>query len=132
MIGTQSALNSSTGYLAAAVGGAEPQELMKLGLDRACNLLLQAEEAVAAGDRTVKIEALNSAFAIVEFLLGLSGSERGPLSGRLAQVYQYAMVAVLRGNADDDAASIAAARIALEDLSALWRQMFPDLLASAE
>jgi flagellar biosynthetic protein FliS len=132
MIGMQAALNSPSGYLAAAVSGAEPQELMKLGLDRARNLLLQAEEAVAAGDRAAKIESLNSAFAIVEFLLGLSGSEPGPLSERLAPVYQYAMVALLKGNADDDAVSIAAGRIALEDLSAAWRQMFPDSLASAE
>ncbi len=131
MLGAQNALSGTAAYMAIAGVSAEPQDLMKMGLDRARTFLLQAEAAIAAGDRAAKIEAVNSAFAIVEFLLGLSGSAPGTLSDCLARVYHYAMVELLKGNAADDAAAIAAGRNALEELSATWRQLFPDALASS-
>jgi flagellar biosynthetic protein FliS len=128
MIGAQQALNGPAGYTAIAGIGAEPQDLMKMGLDGARSFLLQAEEAIAAGDQTAKIQALNSALAIVEFLLGLSGNEPGSLSECLAKVYHYAMVAILKGNASDDPVSVAAGRSALEELAVTWRRIFPDML----
>ncbi|HEX3860987.1 MAG TPA: flagellar protein FliS [Stellaceae bacterium] len=129
MMGVQPALSGPAAYSAIAGVGAEPQDLMKMGLDRARSFLLQAEAAIAAGDRMTKASALNSAATIVEFLLGVSGSEPGSLSECLAKVYHYAMVAILKGNATDDPISVAAGRNALEELAATWRRIFPDALA---
>ncbi|HJU19443.1 MAG TPA: flagellar protein FliS [Stellaceae bacterium] len=108
---------------------AEPAEFMKMALDAARTFLLQAEAAIAAKDRPKKAKALDSAAKIIEFMLGLSGIERGPLSECLASVYHYALAAVLKGNAWDDSEAVAAGRIALEDLVAVWRKVFPDALA---
>ena len=129
MIGNYSGLNRSAAYSAVAGTGADPQDLMKIGLDRARAFLLEAEEAIETGDRLAKAKALGSASSIVEFLLGVSGSEPGPLSGSLAKVYHYAMLAILKGNAGDDATAVAAARSSIEDLAATWRRIFPDAIA---
>ncbi|MGH7038657.1 MAG: flagellar protein FliS [Stellaceae bacterium] len=109
--------------------GAEPAEFMKMALDAARTFLLQAEAAIAEKNRPKKIKALDSAAKVVEFMLGLSGIERGPLSECLAGVYQYALAAILKGNAWDDREAVAAGRVALEELAALWRKVFPDALA---
>ena len=66
--------------------------------------------AIASQDRVEKAQALGSAGKIVEFMLGLSGAEPGPFSECLASVYQYALAAILKGNAGDDSEAIAAAR----------------------
>ena len=80
--------NSLAAYRAVAGTGAEPEEFMKMALDAARTFLLQAENAIAAGDQAKKAKALSSAGKVVEFMLGLSGAEPGPLSGCLASVYQ--------------------------------------------
>jgi flagellar biosynthetic protein FliS len=130
MIGMQQALSGPSAYTAIAGVGAEPQDLMKMGLDGARAFLLEAEAAIEAGDRPAKAKALSSASDIVEFLLGLSGSEPGSLSECLAKVYHYAMVAILKGNAADDPESVAAGRNALEDLAVTWRRIFPDIVST--
>jgi flagellin-specific chaperone FliS len=109
--------------------GAEPAEFMKMALDAARTLLLQAEAAIADKDRPSKAKALDSAAKLVEFMLGLSGIERGPLSECLASVYHYVLAAILKGNAWDDGEAVTAGRVALEDLAAVWRKVFPDRLA---
>lgn len=106
--------------------GAKPEEFMKMALDAARALLLRAEAAIKAGDRPQKAKALSSAGKIVEFMLGLSGTERGELSDCLASVYQYVLATILQGNAKDDIEAVAAGRIALEQLAATWRRVFPD------
>ena len=106
--------------------GAAPEDLLKMGLDAARNLLLRAEAAIDMGDTVTKARALGTAGNIVEFLLGLSGSAPGTLSDRLAKVYQYALGAILKANAGDDAEAAGAARVALEGLVAEWRAIFPD------
>ena len=126
MIGAYAGAARSAAYTAVAAVTAEPQDLMKMGLDRARSFLLDAEEAIETGDRLLKAQALSSASAIVEFLLGLSGSQPGTLSGCLAKVYHYAMVSILKGNANDDPAAVAAARDALDELAGTWRRIFPD------
>lgn len=126
MIGAHTATMWSAAYNAVAGIGAEPQDLMKMGLDRARSFLLGAEMAIEAEDRVAKAKALSSASSIVEFLLGLSGSEPGELSDRLAKIYHFAMMEILKGNAGDDQAAVAAARIALDELAATWRGIFPD------
>lgn len=113
-------------YRAVAGIDAEPEEFMKMAMDAARIFLLQAETAIAAGDRPAKAKALSSAAKVLEFVLGLSGTERGPLSGRLAGVYQYVLAAILKGNAWDDREAVAAGRLAVEQLAAVWRKMFPD------
>jgi flagellar biosynthetic protein FliS len=130
MIGMQQSLSGPSAYTAIAGVGAEPQDLMKMGLDGARAFLLEAEAAIEAGDRPAKAKALSSASDIVEFLLGLSGSEPGSLSECLAKVYHYAMVAILKGNAADDPESVAAGRNALEDLAVTWRRIFPDIIST--
>jgi flagellar protein FliS len=110
--------------------GAEPEAFMKMALDAARILLLRAEAAIKAGDRPEKAKALSSAGKIVEFMLGLSGVERGELSDCLASVYQYVLATILKGNAGDDLEAVAAGRIALEQLAAIWRKVFPDAIAS--
>ena len=109
--------------------GAEPEQFMKMAMDATRVFLLQAEIRIAAGDRIGKARALSSAGRIIEFMLGLSGSEHGVLSDRLAQVYQYILHAILRGNVANDVEALAAGRLAAEELSALWRRRFPDALA---
>jgi flagellar biosynthetic protein FliS len=126
MIGTHAATSRSAAYNAVAGAGAEPQDLMKMGLDSARSFLLGAEMAIEAEDRVAKAKALSSASSIVEFLLGLSGSQPGTLSDSLARVYHYAMLEILKGNAGDDQVAVAAARIALDELAATWRGIFPD------
>jgi flagellar biosynthetic protein FliS len=106
--------------------GAEPEALMKMAMDAARALLQQAEAAMAAGDRPAKAKALSSAARVIEFMLGLSGAERGALSDRLAGVYQYTLAAILKANAFDDKEAVAAGRLTVEQLAAIWRRIFPD------
>lgn len=122
-------LNSFAAYRTIEGIGAEPAEFMKMALDAARTFLLQAEAAIAERDRPKKAKALDSAAKVIEFMLGLSGVERGPLSECLAGVYQYVLAAILKGNAWDDREAVAAGRVALEELAALWRKVFPDALA---
>jgi flagellin-specific chaperone FliS len=112
--------------------GAAPEDYMKMALDSTRNLLLRAEAAIGASDRPEKAQALSSAASIVEFLLGLSGSEPGELSECLVSVYQYVLAAILKGNAWDDAEAVVAARVALDELAATWRTIFPDTIGCEE
>jgi flagellar biosynthetic protein FliS len=107
--------------------GASPEDFMKMALDASRNLLIRAEAAIDAADQVGKARALGAAGSIVEFMLGLSGSAAGELSQRLASVYQYALAAILKGNAGDDKEAIGAARVALDELAATWRTIFPDM-----
>ena len=115
-------------YRAVEGMGAEPEAFMKMALDAARMLLLRAEAAIRAGERAEKAKALSSAGKIVEFMLGLTGIERGELSDCLASVYQYVLATILKGNAGDDLEAIAAGRLALEQLAAIWRKVFPDAI----
>ena len=54
------------------------------------------------------------------------GSAPGALSECLASVYQYVLAAILKGNAGNDTEAVGAARLALDELAATWRTMFPD------
>jgi flagellin-specific chaperone FliS len=126
--------NEGQGALAAyrtvAGIGAAPEEFMKMAMDAMQTFLRQAEFAIASGDRPQKAKALGSAGRLVEFMLGLSGSEPGQLSDCLAEVYRFVLAATLRGNAADDAEAVAAARLAIEQLAGVWRRAFPDGPAS--
>jgi flagellar biosynthetic protein FliS len=119
-------LSGSAAYRVVAGIDAEPKEFMKMAMDAARVFLLQAETAIATGDRPAKAKALSSAAKIIEFMLGLSGTERGPLSDRLVSVYQYVLAAILKANAWDDGEVVAAGRLTVEQLAVLWRKMFPD------
>lgn len=118
-------------YRTVAGTSAEPEEFMKMALDAARTFLLQADAAIAAGDRQKKAKALSSAAKVVEFMLGLSGFERGPLSDCLASIYQYVLAAILKANAWDDREAVTAGRAALDELAAVWRRVFPDAAADA-
>lgn len=122
------AIDGLAAYRGVAGAGAEPEEFMKMALDAARTFLLQAEAAIVEGDRTKKGKALSSAGKVVEFMLGLSGADHGPLSDCLASVYQYVLAAILKGNAWDDREAVVAGRVALDDLAAVWRRVFPDAL----
>ncbi|MGC2200965.1 MAG: flagellar protein FliS [Stellaceae bacterium] len=123
-------LSGPAAYRAIQGIGAAPEELMKMAVDSARGFLLRAEAAIAAGDQASKAKALNSAAKIVEFVLGLSGTEPGPLSDSLARVYHYVLAAILKGNVWDDAEAVAAGRIAMEQLAMVWRRAFPDASGS--
>ncbi len=114
-------------YRAIAGVGAAPEEFMKMATEAVRAFCLQAEAAIVARDKPTKAKALSSAAKVVEFMLGLSGSASGALSDCLAQVYRYILAAILRGNADDDAEAVAAGRVAIEQLAAVWRRAFPDI-----
>jgi flagellar biosynthetic protein FliS len=128
MDGTAVILNGFAAYRAVEGIGAEPEEFMKIAMDAIRVFLLQAENSMLAGDRMAKARALNSAAKVVEFMLGISGTENGRLSGCLAQVYQYILEAILKGNAANDAEAVAAGRLVVEQLAAVWRKVFPDAL----
>jgi len=113
-------------YRAVAGIGAAPEDFMKMALDATQAFLLQAEGSIAAADRPAKARALGSAGKLIEFLLGLSGSEPGRLSECLAPVYRFVLAAILRGNAVDDAEAVAAGRVVIEQLGTAWRRAFPD------
>jgi flagellin-specific chaperone FliS len=119
-------LTGLAAYRAVAGIDAEPEEFMKMAIESLRTFLLQAEAAIIGRDRPAKAKALNSAARLVEFLLGLTGTEPGPLSNCLAEVYRYVLAAVLRGNAADDVEAVAAGRVAVEQLAAVWRAAFPD------
>jgi flagellar biosynthetic protein FliS len=131
MLGLQPPAAGAAAYNMVGGMGAAPQDLMKMGLDRACALLRESEAAIARGDRLAKARSLMGAHEIVEFLLGISGAEPGSLSECLGKVYRYALVAMLKGNATDDPVAIEAGRTALEELAAAWRRIFPDALSWA-
>lgn len=126
MIGRQQSRGAANAYRAVDGIGAASQDYIKLGLDATRNLLLRAETAIDAGERVEKAKALASAAKIVEFMLGLTGTSPGALSDCLASVYQYVLAAILKGNAGDDKEAIGAARVALGELAATWRTIFPD------
>jgi flagellar biosynthetic protein FliS len=119
-------LSGLAAYRTVAGTGAEPEEFMKMALDAARMSLLQAETAIAEQDQPRKAQALATAGRIIEFLLGLSGVEVGPLSECLAGVYRFILAAILQGNAWDDREAVAAGRTALDELAGVWRKMFPD------
>jgi flagellar biosynthetic protein FliS len=123
-------LNALAAYRAVEGWGAEPEEFMKMAMEALRVFLVQAEAAMHEENRAAKAKALNSAAKLVEFLLGLTGSEAGPLSSCLAEVYRYVMAAILKGNALDDAEAVIAGRIAIEQLAVIWRRAFPDTFAS--
>jgi flagellar secretion chaperone FliS len=132
MIGTRQPLGAASAYRAVEGIGAKPEDFMKMALDATRNLLLRAESAIAAQDRVEKAQALSSAGSVVEFMLGLSGSAPGALSECMASVYQYVLAAILKGNAGDDTEAVGAARVALEELAATWRTIFPDTIGWEE
>jgi flagellar secretion chaperone FliS len=107
---------------------AEPAQFMKMAMDATRAFMLEAENDISAGDRAAKARALSSAAKVIEFMLGLSGAGFGPLSDRLASVYQYILDAILKGNASSDAEAVAAGRLAVEELAAVWRKIFSDAL----
>ena len=126
MNGSRQAGGAASAYRAVEGIGAEPEDFMKMALDAARLQLLRAEAAIDANRRTEKAQALSSAASIVEFMLGLSGSAPGTLSECLVSVYQYVLAAILKGNAGDDREAVGAARVALDELAATWRKIFPD------
>jgi flagellar protein FliS len=126
MIGARQNGYAAGAYRAVEGIDAAPEEFMKMALDAARTMLLRAEAAIAAEDRVTKAQALSSAGSVVEFMLGLSGFAPGTLSECLASVYQYVLAAILKGNAGDDMEAVGAARVALEELAATWRKIFPD------
>jgi flagellar protein FliS len=126
MIGMRQPGGAASAYRAIDGISAAPEDYMKMAIDATRNLLLRAEAAIAANDRAEKAQALGSAGNVVEFMLGLSGSAPGPLSEALASVYQYVLAAILKGNAGDDGEAVGAARVALDELAATWRSIFPD------
>ncbi|HXO03056.1 MAG TPA: flagellar protein FliS [Stellaceae bacterium] len=132
MIGARQNGGVAGAYRAVEGIGAPPEDFMKMALDATRNLLLRAEAAITANERVEKAQALSSAGSVVEFLLGLSGSAPGALSECLASVYQYVLAAILKGNAGDDMEAVAAARVALDELAATWRTIFPDTIVWEE
>jgi len=126
MIGMRQRGGAANAYRAIDGISAAPEDYMKMALDAARTMLLRAEAAIAANDRSEKAQALGSAGSLVEFMLGLSGSAPGALSESLASVYQYVLAAILKGNARDDGEAVGAARVALDELAATWRSIFPD------
>jgi len=108
--------------------GAQPESFMKMALDAARSMLQRAETAIADHDKVGKAKALGSAANVVEFMLGLSGFAPGELSECLSSVYKYVLAAILKGNAGDDKEAVTAARVALDELAATWRAMFPDMI----
>ncbi|HEV2189798.1 MAG TPA: flagellar protein FliS [Stellaceae bacterium] len=126
MNGSRQGRGAASAYRAVEGIGAEPEDFMKMALDAARLQLLRAETAIDANQRAEKAQALSSAGSIVEFMLGLSGSAPGSLSECLVSVYQYVLAAILKGNAGDDKEAISAARVALDELAATWRKIFPD------
>jgi flagellar biosynthetic protein FliS len=130
MQGARQSLTGPAAYRAVEGIGAKPEELMKMAMDALQMFFAQAEAAIAVGNRTAKGKALNSAAQLIEFVLGLTGSEPGPLSSGLAEVYRYVLGAIVRANAWDDAEAIVAGRVVIEQLAAIWRRAFPDALGS--
>jgi len=126
MNGSRQSGSVADAYRAIEGIGAAPEDFMKMGLDATRNYLLRAEAAIAAEDRVEKALALAKAGSLVEFMLGLTGTAPAALSGCLASVYQYALAAILKANAWDDQEAVGAARIALDELAATWRTIFPD------
>lgn len=126
MNGSRQGRDVASAYRAIEGIGAEPEDFMKMALDAARLQLLRAEAAIDANQRAEKAQALSSAGSIVEFMLGLSGSAPGSLSECLVSVYQYVLAAILKGNAGDDKEAVGAARVALDELAATWRKIFPD------
>src|ERR1700751_2051980 len=116
MNATRQSMTGLAAYRAVAGADAEPEEFMKMAIDSLRTFLLEAESAIIDGDRPAKAKALNSAAKLVEFILGLTGTDPGPLSLGLADVYRYILAAILRGNAADDVESVAAGRVAIEQL----------------
>ena len=126
MNGSRQGRGVASAYRAIEGIGAEPEDFMKMALDAARLQLLRAEAAIDANQRAEKAQSLSSAGSIVEFMLGLSGSAPGSLSECLVSVYQYVLAAILKGNAGDDKEAVGAARVALDELAATWRKIFPD------
>ena len=47
-------------------------------------------------------------------------------------MYQYVLAAILKGNAGDDTEAVGAARVAIDELAATWRTIFPDAIGWEE
>jgi flagellin-specific chaperone FliS len=104
--------------------GAKPEEFMSMALDTLRLMMMRAEAAIKAGDKVARAQALSSAGRIAEFMLGLTGSDRGTLSDRLARIYKFLLAAIAKGNAANDATAVAAGRFAVEHIDKTWRGIF--------
>lgn len=128
---------SYAAYRSVSALGASPQEFMTMALDSLRVLLRRAEAAIEAQAWVEKAEALSSAGKLVEFLIGLSGVERGELSDRLASIYKFVMTSILKANAQNDAHVLADGRQAIEHVATIWGSIFagveqPALVRPAE
>ncbi len=128
MAGADRSNGALAAYRTVAAIDAAPEQLMRMAMEGTLRLLAEAEAAIASGDRPRKACALSAAARIIEFMLGLSGSEPGPFSERLALLYRFALAAILNGNAADDVEAVAAARFAIGEIGRAWRRPFPDPL----
>ncbi|MGH6982202.1 MAG: flagellar export chaperone FliS [Stellaceae bacterium] len=124
MDGARRNSESYAAYRSVAGLGASPQEFMSMALDSLRALLRRADAAIREQEWVEKADALNSAGKLVEFLIGLSGIERGELSDRLASIYQFVMTAIMRANAQNDLGALADGSQAVEHVATIWRDIF--------
>jgi flagellar protein FliS len=111
-----------TRYLAETVATASPGQLLVMLYDRLVVDLIQAEDALRAGDRATGSERLMHAQDIVSELRGSLDVTVWEGAAGLAQLYGYLFSQLIRANVRADADLAAECRALVEPLRDAWRE----------
>jgi flagellar protein FliS len=109
-------------YLQDSINTASPAKLLLMLYDRMILDLMQAEEALQAGDREQANEKLNHAQEIVIELRVSLDIEAWSGAAGLANLYGYLLTELIGANVARDADRVATCRALVEPLRDAWRE----------
>ncbi len=109
-------------YVSDSVGTASPARLVVMLYDRLVLDLMQAEEALKAGDRTVASGRLQHAQEILIELRTTLRTDVWEAAAGLAGLYTFVINELIAANVHADGERTAACRALLEPLRDAWRE----------
>jgi flagellar protein FliS len=118
-------------YLSDAVATASPGKLLVMLYDRLVLDLVQAEEALNAGDRTAAGAPLLHAQEIILELRSTLKLDVWDGAPGLANLYGYLLTELISGNVKGDVAKVRASRELIEPLRDAWREAAAKVAAEA-
>lgn len=114
--------NMRNRYLQDSISTASPGKLLVMLYDRLVMDLLQAEEALRAGEREVANDKLNHGQEIILELRTTLDVEAWAGAPGLASLYGYLLTELIGANIARDADRVAACRGIIEPLRDAWRE----------
>lgn len=107
----------------AATAGATPHQLVAMLLEGALDRTARARGAVRNGDLQGRIRNITAAISIVEYLNLCLDQNAGPMSTRLAELYDFCLRHLARANAAGDAVMLDQVADVLRPIKQAWEEM---------